>query len=59
MFSWFELALLLTLLTFPERGQGEAQIYLHLRQKNEGKIIIDSAALLNLIINHHSLSAEI
>lgn len=59
MFSWRELALLLTPPYFRERGQGEAWISLQLRQRNEGKIIMDSTALLNLIINEHSLIADI
>lgn len=59
VFSRLELALLLTPSHFTERGQGEAWISLQLMQKNEGKIIMDSTALLNLIINQHSLSAEI
>lgn len=44
---------------FRERGQGEARTSLQLRQRNAGKIIMDSTALLNLIINEPSLIADI
>lgn len=56
VFSWLELTLVLTPPNWTERGQGGAHVSL-IPRKNESKII-DSAVWFNLIINHHSLSAD-